>query len=80
MFCRWLLSNQYEGPPINLRHDYKKDVFDENVKIICGDKFNYFKNLYSRLEEFVDNFENQTLENFTYLTRQLFCFPLEDIF
>ena len=80
VFRQWLLCNLYEGPPIDLRSDYIEGVFDENrMKTICKNKFDYYKDIYDRLYDFSQNFENQTLEKFVYLTRKLFCFPLEDV-
>jgi hypothetical protein len=80
VFRRWLLSNLYEGPPLEIRHDYKEGVFDEKgMKIICGHKFGEYKDINERLRDFVSDFENQTLDKFINLTRRLFCFPLEDL-
>jgi hypothetical protein len=76
-FRNWLVSNLYEGPPIHLRPDYVEDAFDENkIKVICGSRFSHYKDMYDRLNDFSSNFENQTLEKFTYLTQQMFSFPL----
>lgn len=80
VFRRWLLANLYEGPPTYLRSDYTEGVFDENTaRVICKVKFPEYKNVYDRLNDFSSDFENQTLEKFMYLTRILFCFPLEDL-
>lgn len=79
MLRRRLLFNLYEGPPIDLRSDYIEDVFDETIKTICRGKFDQFKDVNDRLKDFSENFENQTLEKFIYLTREFLCFPLEDV-
>lgn len=78
VFHKWLLANLYEGPPIYLRSDYIENVFDEKkMKIICKNKFDHYKDVYNRLNNFSQHFEKQTLEDFVYLTKELFCFPLD---